>query len=181
MVSLNQGWRVVKSATIVADMATDDLNDTPEDIVARRVRELRVERGLSLSGLAQASTEAGFPLTKSILHKIEKGELRVNLNTVDGLAAVLGVSPLVLQLPADADTWVRVAGAKMTRAAALYEWMVGARPAPTSGDVTSKARSSARIRFRKYLPYASLIPGGRMKHNENEIADMLREDGKDEN
>jgi transcriptional regulator with XRE-family HTH domain len=160
-------------------MTTDDLRETPEGVVAWRVRYLRTERAMSLDDLAEACKEAGFRFSRDALHRLEKGERRVHLNTVYALAHVFSVSPLVLLMRPDANAAVVVTDTVSAPTAEIYEWTLGQRPAPTRGEVNDTARASARIRLRKYLPYA-LIPGEQAKLTENQIAGMLRENGKED-
>ncbi len=173
---MNQGWRVVNSATSIAIMTTDPLWETPEGAVAWRVRYLRTERGLTLDDLADLCTAAGFTFSRDALHRLEKGERRINLNTVFALAYVFSVSPLVLMMRPVADAAVVITDSASVSAAETYEWTVGTRPAPTSGEPTDEARAAAWLRLRKYLPYASRTSGKlRVEIDEDNIAEFLRD------
>jgi transcriptional regulator with XRE-family HTH domain len=63
----------------------DDANDLNQRI-ARRVRELRAERGLSLDGLASKAS-----VSRSMISLIERGESSPTAVVLDKLAAGLGV------------------------------------------------------------------------------------------
>src|ERR1700685_481655 len=61
--------------------------------LATRLKQLRHERGLTLSGLASKLNDLGRPILVSALSKIEKGQRRVDADDLLALAAALDVSP----------------------------------------------------------------------------------------
>lgn len=73
---------------------------TPTSFTAKvgaRIRELRVERGMSLAELA----DAGF-LSKGHLSNVERGLAAITTATIERLAQALGLAPLFLfTFPAD--------------------------------------------------------------------------------
>lgn len=72
-------------------------------------RNLRHTRGLSLMAVADAS---GGALSENLLSKLERGQARWNADTLEGLAAGLGMSlpDLLRQVAADGDDAGRVDG-----------------------------------------------------------------------
>lgn len=94
------------------------------DLVGRNVRRIRVERRLSMSGLAG---EAG--LSKQTLSKIEMGEGNPTVETLEAIARALRVgvghlltewgSPVTVQRAADAR-WETAAGAATRRLNEIY-------------------------------------------------------------
>jgi transcriptional regulator with XRE-family HTH domain len=81
---------------------------TPSDVVAARVREVRGKRGLTVAELADRCAALGAPeLTAQALYKLEgrrPGKLRPRPVTVDELlvlAAALNVAPVHLHVPPD--------------------------------------------------------------------------------
>jgi transcriptional regulator with XRE-family HTH domain len=67
--------------------------------VGARLRDLRLERNLSLADLAEASE-----LSKGHLSSIEHGLAAITIQTITRLAKGLGVSPLyLLTFPGDAE------------------------------------------------------------------------------
>ncbi len=73
----------------------------PEPIAAKvgaRIRELRLERGMSLADLADA---AG--LSKGHMSSVERGLVLITVGTVVATARALGVPPFVLAMFPDED------------------------------------------------------------------------------
>ena len=62
-------------------------NDSVDDRVRRRLRELRAERGLTLQQVAEQAT-----IDVSTLSRLESGKRRLALDHLPALAAALGVS-----------------------------------------------------------------------------------------
>lgn len=156
---------------------------TPADAVGHRLRELRSARDMTQEDLAAACAEAGAPAyTAMVIHRLENGSRHVKVNDVYALASVFGVSPLVLLMPSTGDTTLMLTTTRSAKAVDVYEWTVGRRPAPSAGEVNDTARASAWVRLRKYLPYASRTSGTlRLEINEDNIAEILREEGKRDN
>jgi DNA-binding Xre family transcriptional regulator len=70
-----------------------------EGMATNRIRQLRLERGLSLTDLAN---ELG--ISESHLSRVEAGTRGLHLSRMEGLARALGV-PLTEILPAQAQSW----------------------------------------------------------------------------
>ncbi|HRI63861.1 MAG TPA: helix-turn-helix transcriptional regulator [Polyangium sp.] len=73
----------------------------PEPIAAKvgaRIRELRIERGMSLAALANA---AG--LSKGHMSSVERGLVLITVGTVVSTAKALGVPPFVLTMFPDEE------------------------------------------------------------------------------
>jgi transcriptional regulator with XRE-family HTH domain len=147
-------------------MTEHDIAGTPEGRVAERISELRDERGLSQGDLAQLCHEAGFPFSVDAIQRLERGQRRVNVNTLVGLACALNVSPLVLILPTEGGDGVELTSSVTAPGGEVYEWFVGARPAPTSErtydprfepppELSDEERVAVWSRFRMRLPYAT--------------------------
>ncbi|MEJ6476628.1 helix-turn-helix domain-containing protein [Pseudoalteromonas piscicida] len=67
----------------------------------RNLQFLLAHRGLNNASLASLSTNAGYDLTKSYVGKILKNKehSNISLSKVDGIAAVLNVTPMALINP----------------------------------------------------------------------------------
>jgi transcriptional regulator with XRE-family HTH domain/tetratricopeptide (TPR) repeat protein len=93
--------------------------------VAARLKQIRLERGLTLGELAARLKELGRPLLLSALSKIEQCQRRVDVDDLVALARALDVSPMLLLLPADAsaDTSVKLSKSDTVDAARAWEWM----------------------------------------------------------
>jgi transcriptional regulator with XRE-family HTH domain len=64
----------------------------PSQVFARQLRAIRKRRGLSLRALEASLRDAGYPLGRSALSEIERGERAVSLNDSLAIAAVLNLS-----------------------------------------------------------------------------------------
>ncbi|MCT2587916.1 helix-turn-helix domain-containing protein [Actinophytocola gossypii] len=98
--------------------------------VARRLGELRRERGLTLGQLEKRLTELGRPIQLSALSKTEKGERRVDADDLVALARALSVSPnsLLLPLQITADTEVELTSAVVLQAEEAWTWALRDHP-----------------------------------------------------
>jgi hypothetical protein len=97
---------LVKQNTTIANMANEE---TPSDVVAARVRQVRTKRRMRVADLAARCAELGAPqLTAQALYKLEgqreSATRRPRPVTVDellALAAALNVAPVHLLVPPD--------------------------------------------------------------------------------
>ncbi|MFD0853186.1 helix-turn-helix domain-containing protein, partial [Actinomadura adrarensis] len=81
-----------------------DLGPTGERVAAnlRRLRE-RHRGGMSVYEVSKRLEREGVTLQPSGVSRIERGERRVDVDTLIALARVLGVNPSALLMPLDAD------------------------------------------------------------------------------
>jgi transcriptional regulator with XRE-family HTH domain len=125
----------------------------PEPIAARvgaRIRELRLERGMSLAALADA---AG--LSKGHMSSVERGLVLITVTTVDATAKALGVPPFVLTMFPEEEPlsavieYIRAAeGGDIDKAASkLRKLAFGPVVAP--GEATKRPASSSKRRRKK--------------------------------
>jgi transcriptional regulator with XRE-family HTH domain len=71
--------------------------------VADSLGRLRRDRGLEQADLADLVTEAGRPMSASILSKIEAGRRRIDVDDLVAIAAALDVNPSLLLLTPTAE------------------------------------------------------------------------------
>jgi transcriptional regulator with XRE-family HTH domain len=74
---------------------------SPEPIAAKvgaRIRELRLERGMSLAALADAAS-----LSKGHMSSVERGLVLITVGTIVATARALGVPPFVLAMFPDEE------------------------------------------------------------------------------
>lgn len=67
--------------------------------VARNVKRLREQRGMSIYSLSEALDRAGRPIMPSAIAKLEKQQRQVAVDDLVALAAALNVTPLQLLDP----------------------------------------------------------------------------------
>jgi len=89
------------------ELGTPEEQLRPSDVFATRLREIRDDRGFSQAELARRMTEAGRPMSKAALLRIEKGTRGLSLDEAVALAELLGVAPAhMLSPPDDAIVWL---------------------------------------------------------------------------
>lgn len=100
--------------------------ESPADLVARRVRDLREKRGASVRDLSRWLGEIGRPMLPSVVSKLERGERRVDVNDLLALSYVLDVPPVCLLIDTEAATTPIAPGVTMPSYDALL-WATGLR------------------------------------------------------
>ena len=123
--------------------------------VAARLKQVRLERGLTLAELAAKLEGLGRPLLLSALSKIEQCQRRVDADDLVALARALDVSPTLLLLPPDtsADTLVQLTESDSVNASQAWQWMTLQIPVHSG---IQQARSSYLEQVRRIAP-AELI------------------------
>jgi transcriptional regulator with XRE-family HTH domain len=71
--------------------------------VGGNLQQLRKEKGMSQTDLAQELTERGFPFQQQTILKIEKGARPLKLEEAQVIAEILGVHPVLLSDYSNAD------------------------------------------------------------------------------
>jgi len=107
-----------------------------------RVRQYRVERGLSADQLAQAIDAAGVRYTRAQVTNLEANRrTTITVGELLVLARVLDVPPVALLLPlGDADDEVEVLPGVRTSAWAAYQWITGEAPLGQRGTDSDRLR-----------------------------------------
>ena len=101
----------------------------PTRVIGQRLAELRKSRnGMTQERLAEAMRTAGIDWERVVVAKLEKG-LRpfVKVDELLALCLILGISPVDLLVPkdADADQWYQVAPKAISSASNVREWIRG--------------------------------------------------------
>jgi hypothetical protein len=129
---------LVKLNAKLANMANEQ---TPSDVVAARVREVRGKRKLTIAGLAARCAALGAPdLTPQALYKLEgrrPGKRRPRPVTVDellALAAALNAAPVHLLVPTDHSEGYQVTSTVSVSAGSARAWIRGILPLLPSDD-----------------------------------------------
>jgi transcriptional regulator with XRE-family HTH domain len=79
----------------------------PSEVFRSRLRETRNARGVSQGELARRMRDAGYPMDKSAVLRIEKGERGISLDEALAFAAILFASPAhLLSPPGDEIVWL---------------------------------------------------------------------------
>lgn len=121
-------------------------HNRPSDVFAKRLKEIRGSRGLSQTALARLVTDAGRPLSKAALLRIESGERRLTLDEAMALALILGVAPAhLLSPPGDAIVWITDQWG--TDGSGLRNWLL-------LGDPHLLTVPGQRVRLRTRLAFA---------------------------
>jgi transcriptional regulator with XRE-family HTH domain len=98
--------------------------------VGRRIKERRIERGLTLQELANELQELGRPILLSALSKIEKGQRRVDTDDLLALALALQTSPNMLLFSPDAGTDTKVMLTPTRRMNGANAWLMATSHTP---------------------------------------------------
>lgn len=175
---------LVNAATTLADMTS---TDNPSDVVARRVKEVRQARRLTVKQLAERCAETGFPgLSAQALYNLENGRRdkdgrRRRFVTVDellALATTLNVAPVHLLVPTSGDEdEYQVTPAKTSTVEKVRAWVRGhislgngprkefTAEAPegewVSFDVTTREGALAAAEWAKRSGMGSVTPTGK--------------------
>jgi transcriptional regulator with XRE-family HTH domain len=113
-------------------------NDSVDVLVRRRLREVRMQRGMTLEDVAR-----GAQIDVSTLSRLESGKRRLALDHLPRLAAALSVSTDELMRAPEAED-PRVRGSSHTRHGVTF-WPL-TRHGPAEGLHTFKIRVSSRRR-----------------------------------
>ncbi|HZS31306.1 MAG TPA: tetratricopeptide repeat protein [Gaiellaceae bacterium] len=118
----------------------------PEAALGQRLRQLRAAAGLTQSDLA------GDRFSKEYLSQIERGKTRPTRETIEWLAAQLGVDAGYLASGVASDERGRIEGA-LARAEALYEANEDVEASEAFGQLVSAARRTGipELQFRALL------------------------------
>jgi transcriptional regulator with XRE-family HTH domain len=114
----------------------------PSQVFAQRLREKREARGFTQTELAHLVTEAGQPMSKVALLRIERGERGLLLDEALALAQVLHVAPAHLLSPEDEEQ-VALTPSFSVDGAGLRNWLLFG--APMLAMTQEGQRASARI------------------------------------
>lgn len=111
--------------------------ESPTQIVARRVAQLRARRGMSAQKLADRCADYGMPeLNRSVLTNLENNRRQaVTVDELLTLALALGVAPLHLLIPTDDDARVAITPNSDVDAAYARQWAIGEQPL-VNGDLS---------------------------------------------
>lgn len=94
--------------------------------IAREVRRLRLERGMSAQRLSDACTELGAPIPRTVLSNLENGR-RGNVTVAElfVLAKALSVPPATLVFPVGLEASVEVLPGTEVSSEAAVDWVAG--------------------------------------------------------
>jgi transcriptional regulator with XRE-family HTH domain len=102
--------------------------------IGRRVAQLRAERKITAERLAELVTEAGAPISRSVLANLENGRRSaVTVQELLAFASVLGVPPIVLLFPVGQELQVEVVPDRRMDIMAAVNWFMG-QPHWPAGD-----------------------------------------------
>lgn len=109
-------------------------SETPTEIVARRVRELRRRHGWSAQKLTGEMNKAGIGWNRGVVTKLENGR-RESVSVAEwlALAYVLDVSPLSLVTPENDQVTVQATPTVSITGEVLGQWIAGREPEYVGG------------------------------------------------
>lgn len=136
------------------------MTESPSQIFARRIREIRKSRAWSQEVVARRLMELEGKRTddpglvesnRVLVARAEAGKRPVSIDDAVRFGAVLGVSPLALFLAPDEDTLVAVAPTLSVPAGLAYQWLAGYAPLRSSDITTYRQHEPAG-------PHADFFP-----------------------
>ncbi len=101
---------------------TKKLGKRPTEVFAARLKEVRKARGMSQAELAERATQAGVPLGKLALMRIENGQRGVSLDEMVALTELLGASPAHMLCPDDGE-WIALHDNTAVDGSGLRFWL----------------------------------------------------------
>lgn len=132
--------------------------------VAHNIRRRRTELGISGLDLRELLSDRGFKVHRGWVSDVENRKRTLDVDELQLLAAVLGVSPVTLMMPpavSPEDPVPTVTGVRDARD--HWDWLVGARPADSSHVDADAERTAARYRAvaqPPWIAYAEPVPHG---------------------
>lgn len=127
--------------------------------VAQSVRQVREQKRLRYTEIADRIAEIGRPIPELGLSRVEKGERRVDLDDLVALARALGVPPVWLIFPVGSTEFVELLPGKLVPVDDALSWFIGEGPLPEadeSGWEADAAPMLLRQRHRQVIErYAS--------------------------
>jgi transcriptional regulator with XRE-family HTH domain len=119
----------------------------PSEVFGERLTETRAARGsISQAELARRMTEAGYPMDKAAVLRVEKGKRGLSLDEALGFCAVLNVAPAYMLTPPD-STFIALTDKFGMDAEALREWLQFALWNWTPAPDEDHFRAGLRDRF----------------------------------
>lgn len=162
--------------------------ESPTQVVARRVAELRARRGISAQKLADRCAEYGMPeLNRSVITNLENNRRQqVSVDEVLALALALGVAPLHLLIPTDDAARVAITPNSDVDAAYARQWVIGERPL-LDGDTSyhtevpdgwhERAQQQRRELELQTMAYASFLLTVQLQDNLNKALQIAIDTG----
>lgn len=110
-------------------MGNEEWRKAWTDTIAKRVKEIRAEKGMKGSDLSERTKELGFEIPRSTLANIEIGrKSTVGVHEVAILAAALDVAPVSLMFDVGSDELVEVLPDDKRAPIEAVEWFSGFYP-----------------------------------------------------
>lgn len=150
--------------------AATDVQSTGENVRQNVVR-WRKARGWSTYELAGKLAAAGRAIPQSGVSRIESGARRVDVDDLTALAAVLGVSPVLLLLPPTGRGTVEVTGAGSVDARVAWLWVLGEEPLDIHKTRDAGERFEAAREFRRANhPHEPVVPIGQLLADSEQLS-----------
>jgi transcriptional regulator with XRE-family HTH domain len=162
--------------------------ESPTQVVARRMAQLRARRGLSAQKLAERCAEYGMPeLNRSVITNLENNRRQqVSVDELLTLALALGVAPLHLLIPTDDAARVAITPNSDVDAAYARAWVIGEQPL-VDGEASyhtevphgwrERAQRQRRELERECMAYASFLLTLQLQDNLNNALQIAVDTG----
>jgi len=139
-------------------MSQPDWTDQVAGLVASQVRVYRERRNMSAQQLADACTEAGLPIKRSVIANWENGRrTTVSVAELLVLGSVLGIPPILLLFPIGQHESVEVVPGKKMSPWAAAKWFSGVEPAGIETGLPVKVDLQAWRPITLYMQHDDLV------------------------
>ncbi len=135
---------------------------TLRETTIERIRELRLQRGMTQQGLADRLNQLGAHTDRTAIAKVEAGSRELSLVEAFQYAQALHVAPVHLFVPTDSDEPIQIGPNLQASPYEVRAWIRGGRPLGMQDprlywsavpETEFKAADGALAEWLKHAPY----------------------------